>query len=135
MEVSEKQHFLSVLLARMVNNHLPPCMFSTTEYLQWRACTLVRRHPLQYFEPEMGGGHLPQGGSIPQTLWYMYFGGAENNHCVDVVVVVVVVIVVAVVSGRLCARNIPRSVSDDQLRKVFSTCLGKGKPIRVTKVR
>ena len=45
----------------MVNNQLPPCTFSTTECFQWWAFILVKRHPLQDFGPEMGGGgHLPQ---------------------------------------------------------------------------
>ena len=42
---------------------------------------------------------------------------------------------VCVVSCRLCVRNIPRAVSDDELGKVFSTCMGKGpKPFLVKKV-
>ena len=63
----EKTHLLSGLEARMVNNQLAPRTFSTTECLQWWALTPVV-HPLQDFGPEIGGGRLPQGGPIPQTL-------------------------------------------------------------------
>ena len=50
---SEKQLFLSVLTARMVNNQLPPCTFSTMEYLQckWWVCTPVTIYPCRPLDP------------------------------------------------------------------------------------
>ena len=49
----------------MANNQLPPCMFSTTECLQWWAFTRVERHPLQEFGPEIGG-ICPRVGLYPE---------------------------------------------------------------------
>ena len=47
-----------VLAAKMVNNQLPPCTFSTTEF-QRSAFTPVKRHPLQEFEPKLGWAFAP----------------------------------------------------------------------------
>ena len=43
-------HFLSVLAAKLANNQLPACTFSTTGHFLWWSFTLVKSHPLQDFE-------------------------------------------------------------------------------------
>ena len=55
-------HFLSVLVAEMANNQLPPCTFSATGVLEAMGVTPVKRHPLQDFRPEMGVGVCPRVG-------------------------------------------------------------------------
>ena len=57
----------------MANNQVPPCPFSTMAWLQLWVSTPVKRHPLQDFGPEIGGGRLPQGGPTPRTLRYRWF--------------------------------------------------------------
>ena len=62
--VQRRRRFIQVettpSMARMANNQLPPCTFSTSECLQWWAFTMVNRHPLQDFGPEKGEGVYPK---------------------------------------------------------------------------
>ena len=59
-----------VLVARMANNHLAPCTFRKTG----ASSSGSKKTPFRELWTQNGGGHLPQGGPIPE-----YYGTTCNN--------------------------------------------------------
>ena len=62
----------------MVNNQLPPCTFSETEYFQWWAFIQVKRHPGQTLDPKWGC--LSHGGPTPRTYGNSEIGALQGKE-------------------------------------------------------